>query len=77
MSDKKFAAAINCVDGRTQIPVMEWMKKNCRVDYVDMVTEPGPVKILKESLKNMQTWGFKVQLLGLWVDENRQVHKTA
>jgi len=48
MSDKKFAAAVNCMDGRIQMPVAEWMKKNFNVDYVDMVTEPGPIKILAE-----------------------------
>ena len=48
MSDKKFATAVNCMDGRTQAPVAEWMKKNFNVDYVDMVTEPGPIKIVAE-----------------------------
>ena len=48
MSDKKFATAINCMDGRTQIPVAEWMKKMFKVDYVDAVTEPGPIKIISE-----------------------------
>jgi hypothetical protein len=38
----KFGTAINCMDGRVQIPVIEWMKKNFGLDYVDMVTEPGP-----------------------------------
>jgi hypothetical protein len=42
----KFAAAINCIDGRAQLPVIEWVKKNCNVDYVDMITEPGPDKLL-------------------------------
>ena len=48
MSDKKFATAVNCMDGRTQAPVAEWMKANFKVDYVDVVTEPGPIKILAE-----------------------------
>ena len=48
MSDKKFATAINCMDGRTQAPVAEWMKNKFKVEYVDMVTEPGPIKILAE-----------------------------
>jgi hypothetical protein len=48
MSDKKFATAINCMDGRTQIPVAEWMKKMFKVDYVDAVTEPGPIKLIAE-----------------------------
>ncbi len=44
----KFATAINCMDGRTQMPVMEFIKKKFDVDYVDMITEPGPNKILAE-----------------------------
>ena len=45
---KKFATAINCMDGRAQEPVVEYMKKSFGVDYVDMITEPGPNKILSE-----------------------------
>jgi hypothetical protein len=45
---KSFAAAIICMDGRTQLPVIEWMKREHKVDYVDTITEPGPVKILAE-----------------------------
>jgi len=46
--DKKFATAINCIDGRAQKPVIEYMQKTFGVDYVDMITEPGPNKILAE-----------------------------
>lgn len=42
----KFATAINCMDGRTQLPVNEWMKNEFHVDYVDTITEPGPDGIL-------------------------------
>jgi len=45
----RFASAINCVDGRTQLPVIEWMKRECGVDYVDSITEPGPVRILADA----------------------------
>ena len=48
MSDKTFAAAINCMDGRVQIPVIEWLKRQYGVDYVDMITEPGPERLLAE-----------------------------
>ncbi len=41
-----FATAINCMDGRVQEPVIRWMKERFKVDYVDMITEPGPDKIL-------------------------------
>ena len=49
MSNGRFAAAINCMDGRTQLPVIEWMKRQYGVDYVDTITEPGPVRILAEA----------------------------
>ncbi len=48
MSDKKFVTAINCMDGRTQLPVIEWMKREYDADFVDMITEPGPDKILSD-----------------------------
>ena len=48
MSRVKFAAAINCMDGRVQLPIAEWMKKEYGIDYVDMITEPGPNRILAE-----------------------------
>jgi len=44
-----FATAINCMDGRTQLPVNEWMRRECGADYVDTITEPGPVKLLAEA----------------------------
>jgi carbonic anhydrase len=44
----KFATAINCMDGRVQLPVINWLRENLSVDYVDMITEPGPEKILAQ-----------------------------
>ena len=119
----KFATAINCMDGRTQIPVIEWVKKHCGVDYVDMVTEPGVDAILAENkdlqtiqrikekvtisiakhnssfivvvghhdcagnpvdvqthlaqihsaIRNIASWGFNVQVFGIWVGEHWSV----
>jgi hypothetical protein len=34
------------MDGRVQVPVTEFLKKKYGVDYVDMITEPGPNGIL-------------------------------
>ena len=42
----KFVTAINCMDGRVQEPVIQWMKETYQADYVDMITEAGPNKIL-------------------------------
>lgn len=59
MTKETFATAINCMDGRTQEPIISWAKKTFEVDYVDAITEPGPDKILAggsdtltESIKN-------------------------
>jgi hypothetical protein len=41
-----FAAAVNCMDGRVQSPVAEWVKGTFGVQYVDMITEAGPDGIL-------------------------------
>lgn len=37
----KFATCLNCIDGRVQIPVINWIINNYDVDYVDMITEAG------------------------------------
>ncbi len=45
----KFATAINCIDGRTQLPVINYLRKRLGVDYIDVITEPAPAKILAEN----------------------------
>ncbi len=42
----KFAACLNCMDGRTQLPVINWIKTKHDVDYVDMITEAAMVGLL-------------------------------
>ena len=46
---KRFGTALNCIDGRTQIPIIEWIKENFDVDYVDLITEPGMDKVLAQN----------------------------
>ena len=48
----KFGTALNCIDGRVQIPVADWIKLYCHVQYVDMITEPGIDKVLAEGRSN-------------------------
>ena len=50
MENKTFACAINCMDGRVQDAVKNYMKELYGVDFVDMVTEPGPNKILATNM---------------------------
>jgi hypothetical protein len=44
----RFATAITCIDGRVQQPIADWMKLYMNVDYVDLITEPGPDKALND-----------------------------
>lgn len=55
----KFATAINCIDGRTQKHVIDFVRRKFSVDYVDMITEPGPDKILSENKKSGITESIK------------------
>jgi len=41
-----FYTAINCMDGRIQESVADYIKKKYNVLFVDMITDAGPVKIL-------------------------------
>ena len=50
----KFGTAINCIDGRTQEPVIDFMKQKYGIDGVDMVTFPG-VDGVVSSLGNFNT----------------------
>ena len=127
MSHGSFATVINCMDGRVQEPVIGWMKGTYGVQYVDDITEPGPIAMLSsesdpaalESMRRrvdisvnqhgshtvaivahydcagnpvckedqlvqlataidrVKSWGFDIDVLGLWVDESWQVHPVA
>ena len=43
-----FCTAINCMDGRVQLPVINYLMRYFEADYVDSVTETGPNLILAE-----------------------------
>ena len=43
-----FCTVINCIDGRTQLPVNEFVAKRFDAEYVDTITEPGPNAVLAE-----------------------------
>ncbi|RWZ52184.1 hypothetical protein EQV77_15910 [Halobacillus fulvus] len=48
MSNSTFVTAINCMDGRVQLPVIHWMQEKYDAPYVDMITEAGPNKVILE-----------------------------
>ncbi len=41
-----FCTAINCMDGRTQLPVIRYLQARFNAQYVDMITAAGPNRIL-------------------------------
>lgn len=50
-----FYTAINCMDGRVQLPAINYLKARFGVDYVDSITEAGPVLYLAEKTDSVQT----------------------
>ncbi|MBN9655624.1 hypothetical protein GLW00_17090 [Halobacillus litoralis] len=122
MAEKTFATAINCMDGRVQLPVIHWMQERYGTEYIDMITEAGPTKFLlegsedqlaavktkigisvdkhgsgvvavvghyncagnpvdrdvkagqiKESVELVKSWGFNVDAIGLYVNDQWEV----
>ena len=45
----KFGTAINCIDGRTQEPVIDFMKHKYGIHGVDMITFPGVDGVISSS----------------------------
>lgn len=44
-----FCTAINCTDGRVQLPVIRFLQERFEAEYVDCITEPGPVRIFDKA----------------------------
>jgi len=68
MAKGKFGTVINCIDGRTQLPASNWIKKNYSLDYVDAITEPGPDKLVSEQKIE------KIELLKSKINISIKVH---
>jgi len=50
----EFGTVINCIDGRTQQPVIDYIRQKYAVDIVDMITFPGADGIFSDELRNME-----------------------
>lgn len=46
MARSGFGTAINCIDGRVQLPVIGWTREVLALEYVDLITETGPDRVL-------------------------------
>ena len=49
MSEKSFATSLSCIDGRVQLPMINWIKEKYLVDYVDTITAPGIDKVISDN----------------------------
>ena len=43
-----FGTLVTCIDGRAQRPPTDWLRERFQLDYVDIISEPGPDKLLAE-----------------------------
>jgi len=46
MTDQTFVTTVNCMDGRVQKPVFDYLSQKYGGAFVDTITEPTPSKIL-------------------------------
>lgn len=67
-----YTIAINCVDGRVQTPVLEWMKRELPGDLVHAVNEPGPDASLAEG-----DGADRIRRVVSLLTENTRVHAVA
>ena len=49
-----FCTVVNCMDGRIQIPVNDFLRKKCKADFVDTITEAGPIRFLSKKNKSCE-----------------------
>jgi len=54
---------INCLDGRIQYPVLDFLIRTYNLKFVDAVTEAGPLKILTERTDKCRLFSLKEQII--------------
>lgn len=59
----KFGTVINCIDGRVQYPVLDYLKKTYDLDFFDAANEAGPLKILTERTEKCRLISLKEQII--------------
>lgn len=52
MTDDAFVTAVLCIDGRYRRCLVDWLSDHYRADYVDLITEPGPDRVLTDALSD-------------------------
>ncbi len=57
-----FCTVINCMDGRVQLPVIKYLQTYFKAEYVDSITEAGPIAGLAQGLADSRTEGILKKL---------------
>jgi hypothetical protein len=76
------------MDGRVQLPLIRYLPKRFNVDYVDSITEvghhdcagnPAPkndqIVHLQKAIQSIRQQYENIEVIGLWVDKNWEVHE--
>ena len=58
----KFGTLINCIDGRVQYPVMDYLNKTFDIDYFDAANEAGPLLTLTKKTDKCRLISLKEQI---------------
>ncbi|MEW5784220.1 MAG: carbonic anhydrase [Bacillota bacterium] len=64
----RFATCLNCIDGRTQLPVLNWIRERYRFEFVDLITEPG---IAGSLINNSSAASSIVQKVDISLEKHR------
>lgn len=54
-----FITAVLCIDGRYRRCLVDWLTDRYGADYVDLITEPGPDRILAEQPQSDEAIGVR------------------
>ena len=68
----KFCTVICCMDGRIQRPINEYLRKRFKAEYVDTITEAGPIMLLSEQ-KNMPAIDLILDRLNISIEIHKSV----
>ena len=58
----KFGTAVNCIDGRVQYPVLDYLNRNFDLEFFDSPNEAGPLHILTDRSDQCRLISLKEQI---------------
>jgi hypothetical protein len=58
----KFGTVVNCIDGRVQYPVMDYLRNNFDIEYFDAANEAGPLLTLTKRSDKCRLISLKEQI---------------